>query len=146
MIGQLCYLPAKEEDIPVIFAQSKALVDSYEDLTLINYPKVMEWLERKIRANIAQYTCVKLGDRNVGYYRLCFEENRVELDDFYVLPEFRNMGIGTQILKKCLCDTDMPMYLYVFTANAGAISLYRRHGFAVSDQVSATRLIMSCRT
>lgn len=146
MIEHLRYESATAEDIPVIFSQAKALVDDYEDRALIDYSKVMNWLERKITDNISSYTRVKMGERKVAYYRLCRDSEQIELDDFYVLPAFQNMGIGTKILEKCLRETELPVYLYVFSANKGAIALYQRHGFTVTEQVSATRLIMVCQS
>lgn len=146
MINQLQFLTAEEVDVPVIFAFAKDLIDSYEDLTQIDYDRVMSWMHRKIESDISAYTCVWYNSRKVAYYCLRGDNAAYELDDLYVLPEFQRQGIGSAILEKCLLETECPIRLYVFIKNTGAISLYRRHGFKLSEQISSTRIIMTCRT
>lgn len=138
----LQYCPAEAEDVSTIFNQCEMLIRTYEDTDAIDLPKVLTWVENKIRANIHQYVCVKLNGCKVAYYRLDRSGAEMELDDFYVLPEFRGRGIGTQILRKCIENVDLPIYLYVFKKNTGAIRLYERLGFSVSESVGQTRLIM----
>ncbi len=128
-------------DISVVFAQAKALVDAYEDISAIDYDKVLSWMERKITAHIASYTCVWWDGEKCAYYRL--SENG-ELDDLYVLQPYRGQGIGSAILKKCIDESKVPLWLYVFKANTGAIRLYCRFGFEVREEVGRTRQIM-CR-
>ena len=138
----LSYVPATEEDIDVIFSMCKELIDTYEDVTQIDYEKVISWVERKISSHIREYTCVMLGTEKVGYFRLIPGKYETELDDFYILPEYRGKGIGTKVLSRCIAQTKMPIFLYVFRKNTGSIQLYSRMGFCVSEQVSDTRLIM----
>lgn len=136
---QLEYRTGMPDDIPVIFAQAKALVDAYEDLTNIDYDKVLAWMERKITKCIASYTRVCLEGEICAYYCLAADG---ELDDFYVLPQFRGRGIGSAILENCIRESQAPLLLYVFTKNKGAISLYQRFGFQITETVSTTRAIM----
>ena len=146
MIDALDYSPATQEDISAIFHLAKALVDQYEDKSLIDYPKVIVWINRKIENNLSNYTCVWLNNQKVAYYSLSRCEDGHELDDFYVLPAYRGQGIGTKILEKCLEDTHHQLFLYVFKSNYDAVSLYRRCGFEITEQVSPTRMIMRCRS
>ena len=135
----LQFLPAEKEDIPVIYAQAKNLIDNYEDVASIDYDKVLAWVSRKISSCIAEYCKVCLDGEVCGYYRLCQDG---ELDDLYILPLFQNRGIGSEILKKCINDSLNPIYLYVFSRNIRAISFYERFGFAVKERVGNTRLIL----
>ena len=66
----------------------------------------------------------------------------MELDDLYVLPPFRGRGIGSEILKKCCRDTQKPITLCVFKNNTGAIALYERFGFTITEAIGSTRLTM----
>jgi len=135
----LQFLPADSMDIPVIFAQAKDLIDRYEDTASIDYDKVLAWVKRKITQNISQYTAVLQNGQKCAFYRLCADG---ELDDLYVLPEYQNAGIGSEILKKCICDVKVPLYLYVFTHNTRAIAFYERFGFSAREIVGNTRMIM----
>lgn len=135
----LQYQPADAEDIPVIYSQAKQLIDQYEDCNSIDYEKVMEWVHRKISSNISQYRCVVADGEKCAYYRLCGDG---ELDDLYVLPDFRGQGIGSEILLKCMEESSNPLYLYVFSGNIRAISFYRKFGFSLREAVGKTRLIL----
>ena len=135
----LQFLPATETDIRLIYEQAKLLIETYEDITSIDYEKVLGWVKRKLHQEISSYCRVQLADRICGYYRLCADG---ELDDLYVLPGFQNRGIGTEILKKCIAESKEPLYLYVFTRNVRAISFYERFGFEVREKVGKTRMIL----
>ena len=142
---ELTFAPASAEDVQLIFAQCKALVDAYEDTADIPYEKVLRWLEDKIRQNIAQYVKICKNDETVGFYRLSCSDGETELDDFYILPPFRGRGIGARVLEKCVAEVDTPMFLYVFKRNEGAICLYKRFGFGYAQDVSETRMILRRR-
>lgn len=135
----LQFVSAEDSDIPVIFAQAKNLIDTYEDLASIDYDKVLGWMERKITAHIAKYCCVTADGEKCAYYRLCEDG---ELDDLYVLPQYQNQGIGSQILEKCIAESRNSLFLYVFSRNSRAIAFYENFGFTVRQTVGPTRLIL----
>ena len=136
----LAYCPATESDVLAIFEQAKILIDTYEDTAAIEYDNVLAWVKRKIDSCISSYTRVTLAGETCAYYRLCDDG---ELDDLYVLPDFRNQGIGSEILSKCAQESKQPLWLYVFSCNTGAISFYKRFGFSVRETIGTTRLIMA---
>lgn len=138
----LTYTEADESDIMPIFQMAKELIDTYEDLQCIDYQKVIAWMQNKIKDHIREYGCVIYQGKKAAYYRLHPEGNQIELDDLYVLQPYRNMGIGSAILQKCLRETAIPVYLYVFSGNVGAIALYSRFGFQMTKKVGITRAIM----
>ena len=139
---RLQYVSADTSDISVIFSQAKNLIDTYEDISCIDYEKVLAWVKRKITENISQYTALLCDGEKCAFYRLCEDG---ELDDLYVLPKFQNKGIGTQILNKCVSDSNTSLYLYVFTRNVRAIAFYERFGFSVRESVGNTRCILALK-
>ena len=142
-MNALTFIPAKAEDADIIFSQCRELVERYEDPTQVDMAHVLSWLDKKIRRNIPQYTCVLCGEEKVAFFSLSEDESTLELDDLYVLKPYRNQGIGSEILKYCIALANKPIFLYVFTGNVGAIQFYRRHGFGADKQVSPTRIIMT---
>lgn len=136
----LQFVSANPADIPIIFAQAKALIDTYEDLETIDYEKVIAWVGKKITDNITQYQCVMADGVRCAWYRLCDDG---ELDDLYVLPLFQNQGIGTEIMENCMRLCKKPLWLYVFSRNIRAISFYRRFGFTQQERVGKTRMILA---
>lgn len=139
---QLRYAPAREEDIPAIFAQAKAVFDAYEDVEHIPYDRVMDWMRRKIAGHLTEYRRIYHGEELAGYYRFAPAEGKMELDDLYILPAYRGQGIGSAVLRDCLAATEKPVFLYVFTRNVRARALYERLGFRTVQEVGATRLIL----
>ncbi len=136
------YLPADETDIGPILAQSRALIERYEDFSSIDREAVFAWIERKTRKRIGEYVRILCDGETAGWIRVCDEGEKRELDDFFILPRFQNRGIGTAALKKFLCESEKPVFLYVFTRNTAAVRLYERLGFRVRETVSDTRVIM----
>ena len=139
----LQFVPAEAADVKIIFSLLKELIDAYEDLSTINYEKVLAWCHGQIEKHIDRYTCVLADGKKAGWY--CFtlsDDGRMELDNFYVLPEYRGRGIGTAVLKKCFSETNLSVFLYCFTQNTRAMALYSRMGFRVIEYEGTTRCIM----
>ena len=136
----LTFVPAQESDLDLLFRLNKNLIDTFEDLTTIDYPKVLQWVRRNLENNLPHFTRVLCDGTVAGFFCLTDEGEKQELDSLFVLPEFQNQGIGTAILRHCL--KDIPVYLYVFNRNTRAIALYQRLGFQITQTVGTTRCIM----
>ena len=137
---KLTYIPATPADAEAIYEQCRALIDAYEDISAIDYGKVLAWVRRKIETNIHEYRRITLDGAHAGFFRLCPAEDGWELDDLYIFPAFQNQGIGTAVIRDC-CAAG-PVTLYVFTKNTRALALYRRLGFQTLRPAGATRLIL----
>ena len=139
---KLQYGSADARDIEILFDFNKELIDTYEDTEKIAYDNVLLWVRKKIEKNINEYTRVTLDGKTVGYFYFHEAEGEREIDDLYVLPEYRGRGIGTKIIKKCIEESDSPIFLYVFVKNTGALRLYTKMGFKIEGKVRETRYIM----
>ena len=138
----LSYEPAGQEDLEPLFQLNRQLIDRYEDLSSIDYPKVLEWVRRNLSRNLSEITRVLKDGTLVGYFCLRPEDGKMELDSLFVLPPFRGQGIGTEILQKCLQEAHAPVFLFVFRGNTRAKALYHRMGFRIVKEVGKTRLLM----
>ncbi len=139
---QLTYEPARAEDAPVVFAFARELIERYETDPDLELEMALGWTKRKIEKRIDEYTRVLCDGEVAGYYRFAPDGDKMELDDLYVLPEYRNRGVGTAVLRRCLAQ-GKPIYFYVFTGNVRAVALYEREGFRKAEDVSPTRMIMA---
>ena len=139
---ELTYSPARPEDAPVIFGFAKELIETYETDPDLDLAMALDWTKRKIEKRIGEYTRVLADGEAAAFYRFVPDGERMELDDLYVLPAFRNKGIGTAILRRCVGE-GRPVFFYVFTKNTRAIALYQREGFRKAEDVSPTRMIMA---
>lgn len=139
---QLTYEPARAEDAPVVFAFARELIERYETDPDLDLEMALGWTKRKIEKRIDEYTRVLCDGEVAGYYRFAPDGDKMELDDLYVLPEYRSRGVGTAVLRRCLAQ-GKPIHFYVFTGNARAVALYEREGFHKAEDVSPTRMIMA---
>ena len=138
---QLTYEPARIEDAPVIFGFAKELIETYETDPDMDLEMALAWTKRKIEKRIGEYTRVLSDGTVAAYYRFVPDGERMELDDLYVLPAYRNRGIGTAILRRCV-NSGKPVFFHVFTGNTRAVALYEREGFKKAEDVSPSRMIM----
>lgn len=125
------------EDIDVIYELSKDLIFKYEKQGNLDF--ILKWMYTKIKNHIEEYQVIYQNNVKVGYFRLFMQDEYKELDDFYIFEEFRNQGIGTEVLNQ-ICKE--PIQLYVFDENIKAIALYERFGFRKIKDLNNGRSIM----
>ena len=138
----LLFEQAQPNDIDQIYTFCKDLIEQYEDPEDVSIPDALAWTRRKITKLISEYMRVVSDGHTVAYYHFSPEDGKMELDDLYVLPEYRGQGIGTVIVQKCCGETELPVFLYVFTENKPAVSLYEKAGFRIIKPIGKTRCIM----
>lgn len=139
----ITYQKATETDIGPIFELCRRLIHDYEDLESIDYPKVMQWVRRKIETSIGEYTAIYADGQKAGYYHFFQNEDGVfEIDDLYIFPAYQNQGIGSGVVKKCSASVNGTVMLYVFIKNQRAVSLYQRLGFVICETIHGSRYIM----
>ena len=134
------YKAAELQDAPVIFSLNRQLIDRYEDKDKIDYVWVMDWVRRKVKRDLTQYKSVWYQGRKAGYFLLRETKGLLELEDLFVLEDFQGRGIGTEILRHCIetgCDKGLPLCLFVFIRNEGAIRLYKRMDFRIIDSTNS---------
>ena len=139
---ELTYETARPGDAPVIFAFAEELIKTYETDPDLDLDMALSWTRRKIEKRIGEYTRVLADGEVAAFFRFVPDGERMELDDLYVLPEFRDKGVGTAVLRRCIAQ-GRPIYFYVFTGNVRAVALYEREGFRKTEDVSPTRMIMA---
>ena len=139
----LSYSPAQLEDIDQIYLLCKSLIQTYEHLDAIDFPRVLRWVRQKLETSIGEYAVIHADGIKAGYYHFYRnEDGLLELDDLYLFPPFQNQGIGTAVIQKCCTSTTEPILLYVFARNTRAVALYERLGFQIAATVHQTRYIM----
>lgn len=58
------------------------------------------------------------------------------LDEIYIEQEYRNKGIGTDIIKNVINENDI-IYLWAYKENTKAISLYKKLSFNIIEETES---------
>lgn len=134
--------PATVDDAALIFALNQSLIEQYEDLGRVDYPRVLDWVRRNVAAHVGEYSRMLADGSIAGYFRFHPVGEKMEIDDLHVLPAYRSQGIGTAVIRKCIAETGSPVILYVFIRNTRAVALYERLGFQITQTVWDSRYLM----
>lgn len=143
----ILYTNCGKEDIKNIFEEFKNELDLFENREKINYEQVLSWNKERIERNLFLYTKMICNDEIIGYCSFLEEDNKIELDDFYIDEKYQNRGFGKKILNHCLDiakDKNVAVvYSIVFTENVRYIELFAKCGFSVREMIGDNRCIMS---
>ena len=122
------------KDIERLIEYKKQTIFAFEkDITEEQYNKVMNYIVNDINENLDKCRNIVLDDKIIGMVMLTDKDDGKLLDELYIEEEYRNQGIGTDIIKNILKENKI-VYLWVYKANEKAISLYNRLGFKVVDE------------
>jgi len=138
----IVYKKADQSDKKEIFNMFCEMVASYENLEKRNFNAIKNFELEKLDSLIEEYDCFYFNNEKVGYVLFSEDGNKMEIDDFYILPKFRNLGIGSEVLKHLISKTEKSIFLYTFIKNIGAIRFYQKFGFKLKEKVDETRVIL----
>jgi ribosomal protein S18 acetylase RimI-like enzyme len=85
----------------------------------------------------AEYQIIEITDQPAGRLYLDYREEEIRIVDIALLPEYRNTGVGTQILKAILAQAEakqVPVSIHV-EKNNPALKLYQRLGFVIKEDL-----------
>jgi ribosomal protein S18 acetylase RimI-like enzyme len=95
----------------------------------------------------AEHFIILLDDELAGRLIVVRTSHELRLTDISLLPEHRNLGAGTVLVKDLQAEAsaeELPLRLRVFKANAAARRFYERLGFSQTGE-SDTHLMMEWR-
>jgi GNAT superfamily N-acetyltransferase len=82
----------------------------------------------------SECTLITIGSATAGYFALRNEVEAVHLSLLLLRPEFRNRGIGREVMQTLMsrvAESDQPLTLSCFLCNEAAMSFYQKLGFSV---------------
>ncbi|WP_036479312.1 GNAT family N-acetyltransferase [Myxosarcina sp. GI1] len=106
--------------------------------------RVYPWNSKLFRDKFVplEYLVLECNRQIVGFFKIVFERENIYLAEIQICSEYRNRGIGTDLLSSIIQQfgTTNRIWLKVIKGNP-AINLYRRLGFKVFAE-SKTHLQM----
>lgn len=119
--------------------QSKNVLDWFS-LDTTDKKQLLHDLLEKTKQYQSQFRIIMANGEKVGCLLYYPYQDGIFIDEIYLLPNYRNCGIGSHILNTILIQHSIA-YLYVYQVNKKAIQLYQSLGFMTLETTN-TRLFM----
>lgn len=104
-----------------------------DDLPKDEVMRINNYVDEHIPVEITDYKIIMCNKNKVGCLLVAKKEDGAILDEIYLEEEYRNKGIGTDIIKNILKINPI-VYLWVYKKNIKAISLYKKMKFKVINK------------
>ena len=128
---------ASKKDIPRLIRYKKDIIYMYsKDLAEDERNKIDEYVITSVNESLKDYLNIIINDKIIGSILITDLKEGKLLDEIYLEKEFRNIGIGTDIIREML-EKNRNIYLWVYKENEKAISLYNRLGFIIVDETDS---------
>ena len=127
-------LNATNNDIDYIKKAKLYSIFKYaHDLSKDEILKINNYVEKHIPIEMIDYKIVIYDNRKIGCLLVTKKDDGAFLDEIYLEEEYRNKGLGTDIIKNILKINPI-VYLWVYKENKKAISLYKKLNFKIIDE------------
>ena len=93
--------------------------------------KIKEYVDMSVKEFLDNYKLVIINDSIAGIFFVRDFEDGVLIDEIYLYDEYRNKGIGTDLINSV---SNPNIYLWVYKNNVKAISLYSKLGFDIIEE------------
>ena len=104
-----------------------------DDLPKDEIMRINNYVDEHIPVEITDYKIIMCSNDRVGCLLVTKKDDGVILDEIYLEEEYRNKGIGTDIIKNILKINPI-VYLWVYKKNIKAISLYKKMKFKIINK------------
>ena len=109
-----------------------------KDLSEDEKNKINEYVTNSVSEMFKDYYNIVFDDKIIGSILLKDIQEGKLIDEIYIEKEFRNNGIGTDIIMKVVKKSNNKnIYLWVYKENIKAVSLYKKLGFKIIDETES---------
>ena len=134
-------IKSSKQDIDRLIEYKKATIfDHAKNLSNEEIDKINNYVTSEVPKSIYDYCNIIVNNKIVGCLLLTEVDDGKLLDEIYLEEEYRNKGIGTNIIKNVISNNNI-VYLWVYKNNIKAVELYKRLGFTIIDETE-TRYYM----
>lgn len=118
----------------------KSILDYADNLSSEELEKINEYVKKNIPLELETYKIICINNKKIGCLLVNKNNDGVLIDEIYLEEDYRNKGIGTDIINKIILENDI-VYLWVYKLNRKAFSLYEKLGFNIIKETE-TRYFM----
>lgn len=116
--------------------KKKTIYEYAKNLSEGEIDKINNYVENDVLKFLNDYFNIVIDNKVIGCLLITNKDDGILLDEIFIEEEFRNKGIGTNIIKDVLKNNDI-VYLWVYKENIQAISLYKKLGFKVLEETES---------
>ena len=128
---------SSNKDINRLIEYKKRTIYEYaKDLSNEEIDKINKYVTSEVPKLINDYCNIIVDNKIVGCLLLTNKDDGKLLDEIYPEEEYRNKGIGTEIINDILNNNDI-VYSWVYKENEKAISLYKKLEFNVIEETES---------
>ena len=128
---------SSNDDIDKLIDYKKKTIFEYaNDLPNNEINKINNYVNNNVPKLLDNYFNIVVDDKIVGCLLLTDQDDGILLDEIYLEEDYRNKGIGTDIIKNVISNNDI-VYLWVYKENLIAVSLYKKLGFTVIEETES---------
>lgn len=116
--------------------KKKTIFEYAKDISEDEINRINNYVNNNTLKELTNYNNIIVDDNVIGCLLLTNKDDGILLDELYLEEEYRNKGIGTDIIKK-IKNNNKIIYLWVYKENKQAISLYKKLGFNVIEETDS---------
>ena len=122
---------SSNKDIDKLMEYKKNTIYEYaKDLSNREKKRIDNYIKNEVPKSIKDYYNIVIDNKIIGCVLLEDKDDGKILDELYLEEEYRNKGIGSDIIKNIQKNNSI-LYLWVYKDNKKAISLYKRLMFNI---------------
>jgi GNAT superfamily N-acetyltransferase len=142
---QLHYESANKDDFEFLKRIQINYVLRNEDPTVVDLNQILQRIEMNLKSNIESYYKVFLDNDIVGYYRMVENYDfSYDLSFLYVLKEYRNKGVGKEIIEFLRQEVDDPIQVNIFMKDSKLYDFLESQDFYIKRIISKSRILLQC--
>ena len=125
----------------------QTVLDYAGKLSMEEQEKISNYVHNEVLEYLHFFELIEVSSSIVGCVLVRPYQDGYLLDEIYLEKEYRNLGIGSSILKDKTMQFS-PLYLWVYKDNKKAISLYKRIGFLTKEETAIRyfmEFVVSCK-
>ena len=141
---KIIYNLTKADDDDFDFVKRAKTITIFDYAKNISYEEkeqILSYVDRFTNKFLKDYRIIKNQNEKMGVFLVRDYEDGVLLDEIFLLPQYRNLGIGSDIIKNEL-EKHNKVYLYVYKENEKAVNLYKRLGFHIFEDKNERYLML----
>ena len=130
-------MKSSNNDIERLIEYKKKTIYEYaNNLREEEINKINNYVSNNVPKLLNDYYNIVIDNKVIGCVLVTNTKDGKLLDEIYIEEQFRNNGIGSDIIKNIIKENDI-VYLWVYKENVQAISLYKRLGFKIIDETDS---------